>query len=52
MDQIRQNVLKPGIKFHKVGLQQYAGEVDMSIMFMLQISSVYYVPNIIKISQR
>jgi len=49
MDQISQNV-KPGmIIFPKIVQQQYTGEVDMSIIIMLQISSVYCMPNIIEI---
>jgi len=45
------HVLKPGSNFSQV-LQQKAGEVDMLIIIVLQISSVYFVPNITEISQR
>jgi len=52
MDQISQNALNSWINFPKVVQQQYTDEVDMSAIVVLQISSVYCVPNIIDISQR
>jgi len=52
IDLISQNVVKAGITFPKVAQQQYAGEVDMSINIVLQISSVYCASNIIEIGLR
>jgi len=43
-------VQKPKINIHKVeAYQQYAGEVDTSIIVVLQITSVYCVPSMIEI---